>query len=715
MSAPEAPNSLPAATSREWLNPMRAPVGRGFRPNPIDDRHLSRLAIVYVRQSTPQQVLDHRESRERQYGLVDYAVSLGWPKERILVIDEDQGRSGQSAEGRTGFQRLLTEVTMDHVGLILGIEMSRIARSGKDWNHLLEICAIFGVILADEDGIYDPCDSNDRLLLGLKGDISQYEIVIMHNRLERARMSKARKGELILDVPSGYVKLPGGEVALDPDEQVQLTVKLIFDKFDELGSCRRLYRHLLRNGVRLGIRVHRGPRRGQLEWHVPTPGMLSRMLHHPIYAGAYSYGRRRVDHKRTVVIAGQRKFKMREVPMAQWMVLQQDRMPAYITWERYLANQQRSLQNQSRPNTSGVPRTGKALLTSLLVCGACGRRMYASYRSKSTAYYGCMRQKNEGSDCCGLEAGAVDDLVAQQVLRALEPATVRLSLKAIEDIHQEREHLHRHWKQRLERAAYEAERAERQYQLVEPENRLVARSLERQWEAALRAHRDLIEEYDRFSTERPLQLTEDQRARILALSSDLPALWNAPETTAADRKEIIRLVVDRVVVHVRADDECGEVEISWRDGVTTRHEIVRPVSRYESLGRYDQLISRIVELRQQGQTIKQIVARLNEEGYHTPRSRKGYTSTSVRKLLSRCELTRDRIGTRQLDRHEWWLPDLARAIGIPADTLRMWAVRGSIRARRVPPRGLWIVWADGLERRRLRKLIAEPKRNKPAN
>ena len=254
------------------------------------------------------------------------------------------------------------------------------------------------------------------------------------------------------------------------------------------------------------------------------------------------------------------KLKMREVPMSEWMVLQQDRLPAYITWERYLANQQRLLQNSPRPGSPGVPRTGKALLTSLLVCGACGRCMYASYRSKSTAYYGCMRRKNEGSTCCGLEAGAVDDLVAQQVLRALEPATVELSLKAIEDMHQERERLHRHWKQRLERATYEAERAERQYQAVEPENRLVARSLERQWEEALRNHRDLAEEYDRFLKEQPPHLSEDQRARILALSSDLPALWNAPETTAADRKEIIRLVVDRVVVHVRADERV------WRSG-----------------------------------------------------------------------------------------------------------------------------------------------------
>ena len=239
-------------------------------------------------------------------------------------------------------------------------------------------------------------------------------------------------------------------------------------------------------------------------------------------------------------------------------------------------------------------------------------------------------------------------------------------------MHKERDRLHRNWKHRLERATYEAERAERQYQAVEPENRLVARSLERQWEEALRNRRDLAEEYDRFLKEQPPRRSEDQRARILGLSSDLPTLWTAPETTAADRKEIIRLVVQHVEVHVRAETECGEVVISWRGGVMTRHEIVRPVACYESLGSYDQSMNRIIEMRQEGRTVKQIAVQLNAEGYHTPRSRNGYTSTAVRKLLSRGELTRGRIGTRQLGRHEWWLPELARSLQMSANKLRYW-------------------------------------------
>jgi hypothetical protein len=568
----------------------------------------------------------------------------------------------------------------------------------------LEMCALFGTLLADEDALYDPRDPNDRLFLGLKGTMSEYETFTMHKRLERAKLQKAERGELIQSVPCGYLKLPTGGAVLDPDEQARSTVRLVFDKFDELGSFGQLYRYLMRNKIRLGMRVQRGARRGQLEWRPPTQCTVARMLHHPIYAGAYSYGRRRVDHKQAV--AEGHKARMREMPMSQWRVLQLDRLPAYITWEHYLANQERLLQNRYRPGSVGAPRAGKALLTGILVCGACGRRMSASYRSKSTAYYMCTRMRIDGSNCVGLASSAIDDLITKQVLRSLEPAALELSLKAIENVQRERQRLKRHWEQRLERASYEVQRAERQYQAVEPENRLVARSLEQQWEAALRAQRDLREEYDRFLNEQPSQLTEEERSRILAVSADIPSLWHAPETTARDRKEIIRLVAERIVVAVRANTERAEVTITWRGGQTTRHEIVRSVSRYESLGEYDRMMDRIVQLRREGLTIKELAAQLTREGYRTPRTQKGYTSTSVRQLLSRRGLTGGAVGREQLESGEWWLPELAQKLGVTYNKLRGWALEGKVRARRVVPEGPWVVWADSREQRRLRKLMA---------
>jgi uncharacterized protein YndB with AHSA1/START domain len=326
---------------------------------------------------------------------------------------------------------------------------------------------------------------------------------------------------------------------------------------------------------------------------------------------------------------------MRGVPMAQWKVLQRDRFPAYITWERYLANQQQLLENRSWPEAPGVPRAGAALLPGLLVCGACGRRMHAGYRTTAKPYYECMRRKLEGSPCCGLGAAAIDELVGQQVLQALAPAALELSLQALQQAHQERDRLHGQWKLRLERAAQEVGRAERQYQAVEPENRLVARTLEQRWEEALRAERALREEHDRFVCAQPQQLSADERTRILALASDIPTLWHSLQTTGAERKEIVRLLVERVVVHVRADSERAEVEVSWRGGLTTKQAIVRSVSRYESLSDYPRLLERIGQLRHDGLTIAQVARQLNQEGYRTPRSRKGYTSTSVRKLLSR--------------------------------------------------------------------------------
>lgn len=625
---------LPAATSQRGpAMASTSPAVRRSASAKLSERHLDKMAVVYVRQSSPQQISEHRESRERQYALADYAAALGWPKDRVLVIDEDQGQSGRTAERRLGFQRLLAEVTMDHVGLVLGLELSRLSRSSKDWYHLLEVCAVFGTLLADQDGLYDPNDTNDRLILGLKGTMSEVELITMRNRLERGKLHKAERGELVINVPCGYVKLTTGEVAFDPDEQARSTVQMVFDKFDELGSFSRLYHYFRQNKLCMGTRVQRGPRRGELERRPATRAMLARMLHHPIYTGAYSYGRRRVDPKRTA--AGSGKVRMRSAAMSEWTAFHRDRLPAYITWERFLANQRRLEQNRFRPGTPGAARAGAAPLTGLLTCGACGRRMHAGYRTKAKPYYVCMRRKLEGSDCCGLGAAAVDDLVARQVLLALEPAALELSLKAIEDVNRDRDRLHRHWEQRLERAGHEARRAERQYNAVEPENRLVTRGLEQRWEEALRRQRDLQEEYDRFLKEQPPRLDGGERARITAVAADVETLWNDPGTTAVDRKEVVRLIVDRVVVHVRPDSERAEVTISWKGGLTTQHEIVRSVSRYESLSGYDRLMDRITRLRQDGLTIKEVAARLNSEGFRAPMSRKGYTPTSVRKLMSR--------------------------------------------------------------------------------
>ena len=332
--------------------PDASPTGRaslGAGPSKIQARHLDRLAIVYVRQSSLQQVHEHRESADRQYALVDSAVALGWPADRVLVIDEDQGRSGRSAEGRPGFQRLLVEVGLDHVGLILGLEMSRLTRSSKDWHHLLEVCAVFRSLLGDQDGIYDPTDPNDRLLLGLRGTMSEVELFTMRGRLERGRLNKARRGELFLHVPPGYVRTPSGGADLDPDEQVRDVVSLIFDKFDELAAASAVFRYLVRHEIRLGLRPHHGPDRGRLEWRPPSRTLLFRILHHPIYSGTYAYSFRPHDDGPGGIDADRDPD-----PAADWDVLIRDRLPAYITWDRYVNNLRRLGRNRAHWKAFGA-------------------------------------------------------------------------------------------------------------------------------------------------------------------------------------------------------------------------------------------------------------------------------------------------------------------------------------------------------------------------
>lgn len=708
MSKPDSipPAPPPNTDGQEHRQPWPATPAVALRSSKIQDYQLTRLAVVYVRQSSPQQILDHRESRERQYALADHAAALGWRKDRILVIDEDQGKSGRSAEQRTGFQRLLEEVNMGHVGLILALEMSRLARSNKDWHNLLERCTVFSTLLADQDGVYDPRNSNDRLLLGLKGTMSEFELVTMRNRLQDGTRNKAERCELFIRVPFGYLKLPTGEVVLDPDEQVRAVVQLVFDKFDALGSLAKVFRYLVRNDIRLGMRAHSGPYCGQVQWRRATVSALGHLFHHPIYAGAYAHGRRALDPTRISARTG--KPIRSYLPIEQWPVLKRDVLPAYITWEHYLANLQRLEQNRFKEKTMGNARRGTALLSGLVVCGTCGRRLYTTYHHTNIAHYCCTRYALEEFEpnCPSVKAAAVDDVVAAAVLRALAPAGLEASMQAIADIQKERARLDRHWQQQLERARYEAQRAECQFHAVEPENRLVARTLEQRWEEALRRQQQVQEDYDRFLRNQPGELTDQDRAKILALANDLPALWRAPETTPADRKEIVRCLVERVVVDVRRNSEVVGVTICWRGGATSTQEAVRPVKGFAQLEGYEQLLEHVVELRRQGHSSPQIAAKLNEEGYRTPRRRRLFTTDIVRQLLSRRGLTGERLDAKQLGPHEWWLVDLAGELDMSRDKLREWILRGWLHARRTPVARMWIVWADRDELKRLRKLVA---------
>ena len=660
--------------------------------------------MVYVRQSSPQQVIENRESRERQYALAQFAQRLGWPAERVVIVDEDQGQSGKSTHNRSGFQRLMTEVSLNHVGIVLGLELSRLSRSNKDWHQLIDVCGIFNTLLCDQDGVYDSTDGNDRLLLGMKGAMSEYELVTLRNRLLRGSRNKADRGELFLAVPLGYLKTSSGEILQEPDEQARGMIHLVFEKFDELGSAYAVFRYLVVNDLQLGFRRHRGGRIGELEWRPPSPNRILSILRHPFYAGAYAYGMHRTGTKNpeTGRIEGSKWF----VPPDELPVLLKDWLPAYISWDRYLANQERIKQNRALHDTTGVPKRGEALLQGLVVCGKCSHRMATRYKSdKRPSYYCGENSRLPLDEYCGrIAAATLDDLVAREVLRALEPATLDLSLRAIANVEKERKRLHDQWHQTLERVRQEVARAERQYQAVEPENRLVARTLEARWEDALKKQRQAEEEYHRYLLKLPATLSAADRQRIQSLSESVATLWSAPGTSALDRKQIIRCIVDRVIVVADKSTELNDVTIVWSGGVTTQHQVARPVGKYEQLRDYRRLTERVTQLHGQGLHLAQIAKRLNDEGFVPPRRRGAFTEATIGSFVRDLGLVGELFRDDLLAKDEWWIPDLAGKLGVISQKIHYWVKRAWINSRRTPSGKHLIVWADKDEIRRLRQL-----------
>jgi len=678
--------------------------------------HLDRTAVVYVRQSTPQQVLDHQESTARQYALADRAVALGWPRSQVQVIDDDLGKSGQSVEGRPGFQRLLAEVALDRVGLILGLEMSRLARSCKDWHHLLELCGRFRVLLADADGVYDPTEYADRLMLGLTGMMSEAELHILKQRMYQGKLNKARRGELIARVPAGFVKSPAGEVTFDADEQAQGVIRLIFDEFDRRGTVHGVLRSLIADGVRLPVRAQGGPNRGQLEWRAPYRETVRHILRHPMYAGAYRYGCRPTEPRRQTP-GHPRSGRGSGLAAEDCLVFLRDRFPAYISWERFEANQARLTANRARIESAGAVRDGSALLAGVVWCGRCGRRMYVRYGSvhRRPGYICSMLRSDYALPLCqSVTAAEVESWVAEQVLEVIQPAALEASLDAAATVEQQRRQVIRHWEQRIERARYEADRAARQFQACEPENRLVARTLERRWEEALEAVQRLEAEFDRHTRTQPRLLGEADRERIRRLAGEVPALWQASSTTPADRRQVVRLLLERVVLTVDPGDDRVAVRVEWAGGAVRERVIHRAVRGYKDQQLWACLSERLAAMHDRGETPVAIAATLDRDGFRPPKRASRFTAGMVRRLLHELGLrprvprTPEPAGVLSPD--ERWLHDLARDLALSPHTVHGWRKKGWLHARQVGGRGgSWAVWADAAELVRLRALKECPR------
>ena len=584
----------------------------------------AKFAYIYVRQSSVGQVKHHHESTELQYRLVDRAVGLGWPRERVSVIDDDLGKSGGGRVERHGFQRLIAEIGLGNAGLVISFDASRLARNNRDWHQLLELCSIFGVIIADGERLYDPGAYHDRLLLGLSGIMSEAELHQIRMRLHQGELQKAARGELRMPLPAGLAQDRLGQVALTPDEEVQARIHLVFAKFRELQSARAVMRYLRRNELYLPVRPLIGPAPHELVWREATSTRVSNVLHNPVYAGAYVYGRRMANSRGRGTDGRPASVK---VPVGQWKVCIQSAHPGYISWEEFMANQQRLEDNRNDYKAAhrGATRKGVALLQGIAVCGRCGRRMTLRYSGPHADYpvYCCRADRDQTAEglCQEVRALAVDDLVSRTLLEALAPDKIEIAVAAVDQMTREARQLERQWSLKRERARFEAERARRQYDAVEPENRLVARSLERVWEERLRAAEEVEDAYARWRRQDSIVLRSQDHRALEALAQDLPAIWNAAVTKADEKKRILRLIIQEVLLDQKSERGQVLIKIIWQTGAVSEHKIARHVHSYADYADHDLLQRRITDLNAAGLMDKQIAAALNADGFVSARRR----------------------------------------------------------------------------------------------
>ena len=588
----------------------------------ITANHLERLACIYIRQSTREQVLRHQGSQLNQYQLVERATGLGWAKERVQVIDSDLGLSARDSVSRSGFQELVTAVSLGHVGIIFGYEVSRLARNNSDWYHLLDLAAIFNTLIADYDGIYDPRLYNDRLLLGLKGTMSEAELHLLRLRMEAGRLRQIEQGQYRQLLPTGLVRLEDGSVIKEPDEPVRHTIELVLTKFEVLGSCRQVLLDLRQSEVLLPRRQTNGPQVGEMLWKQPTYAAIYSIVTNPAYAGAFAHGRTQVDP--TCRQPGRKDTGVVRKPMAEWVHLQQDVYPAYITWGQYQANQARLQQNATRfqeqiERAQGAARRGVALLQGLAICGYCGHRFQVSY--KPVHRYICKELAHELGEpmCASLHGPQIDQVVIEAFFAAIEPAQLDVLEAVLAEQASQQARLQQQWQERLKRAEYEVGLARRRYNQVDPDNRLVAAELERQWEEKLHQLQSSREAYERFEhASATPAITPELRQQFRHLSTALPSLWHTDQLTNTHKKELLRSLITQVVLR-RAESNMVEVTIVWVSGHYSVLYAHPPVYRTRRLANYDQLVARIETL-WPNQDDSQIAAQLTKEGFRSPRA-----------------------------------------------------------------------------------------------
>lgn len=659
----------------------------------IKPAHTQRAAYVYVRQSSPGQVEHNRESTARQYALADRACQLGWAKEQVVLVDEDLGLSGSSTDKRSGFARLTSEVALAHVGIVLGLEVSRLARNNADWYRLLELCGVTDTLIGDNDGVYHPALFNDRLLLGLKGTMSEAELHIIRARLDGGIRNKAARGELRRGLPVGFVwGEQDGEVLFHPDEAVTGAIRTVFERFAEFGSARRVWLWFGSEALSFPLQTTPGSLSSPIRWVTPTYNALHNILTNPVYAGAYTYGK--TKYERYIDEHGVVQKRSRHLPMDQWSVLIQGHHPGFIDWETFQANQSR-LDSNIRPmphHAGGAVREGSALLQGLLTCGHCGRRLHVHYRGRNSAPgYHCAGKDlvaGRGVYCLNVGGMVIEQAVSNAFIEAITPAAIEAMKLSVEQLQSNHDAALSQWRLEVERARYEAERAQRRYQTVEPENRLVARGLETEWEKRLRDLASAEMELRRREQQRPSTITPEQLKAIESLGSDIRQVWNATTTTDRDRKELLRTLLEEVVLNLKRAEGRAHLTLRWRGGAISLLDV--PVPRFKPMGgpRTDEdtisLLRRLATLYPD----EVIAGILNRQERKTATGER-FTANQVGSLRRYRDIPRFQVSTTPPDGELVSIRKAAQILGMNTSSIHRWLADGFIAGEQITPGAPW--------------------------
>jgi DNA invertase Pin-like site-specific DNA recombinase len=650
----------------------------------VTPSHLTRSAMIYIRQSTPHQVISNQESRRLQYALKQRALDLGWHDGDVLVIDSDLGTSGSSAQGRDGFKDLAARVSLGQVGIILSTEVTRLSRNCSDWYPLLDVCGYMNCLIADRDGIYDPGAPNGRLLLGLKGQMSEMELHMIRSRLTAGILNKARRGELALTLPVGLVREQTGTVRKDPNQEVQSRLKLIFATFLQVKSACKVLRFFKDQE----LLIPRKDRFGDVIWKNPSVSAIIQILNNPAYAGAFVYGR-----TKTVRPPGRRPVQ-KKLPMTEWRIRVNDKYPSYISWETYKKIQNMLKDNYTqydRNKSRGIPRPGSALIHGIVYCGECGHKMVVQYKVSTRYICNFLRQQHGSPVCQYIPADPVDKKVVEAFFAALSPIEIDIYTRAIGQKKQAHEQVNRAHAQQVQRLRYKAALAKRQYMQVDPENRLVASELEKRWETALRelkrAEGSLAQQ--KLAPVIPLKITAELKEAFTQIGRKLPEIWNTGTLSHAHKKALLRCLIDKVIIH-RARRDLIHTRIVWRGGATSAFDISIAVGSLAELPRLDQMVEKIVQLSQQGKRDEDIAKELSVEGFRSPMSQHLLPSTvKTIRLKHGIMQKRSQSHPRRIA-GSLTVPQIAKALDLPKHWIYDRIHKGVIHVTRDTKTGLYL-------------------------